>query len=251
MARGRPKKNTVTANATPVVASYPVLIALSGPKGSGKTTVARMANPTKVVSFAGQLKFIAKTVLGLSEEQVNGKLKEVPFAQPKRLTELQVRKIVRHMANELVAIRNAGGDVKFSAHSVANNKIMKGPFVSPRDLMQKLGTEIMQQIYKPYSPLVALWPHKDKPGIYVVDDMRFPLEDEIARKMFSFYYPIRIVGRNDDVVDNHASEQAWKSIEFFAEIDSSGDLKDLEFKAVEVFSHIKTDIKLRVEKGEK
>jgi energy-coupling factor transporter ATP-binding protein EcfA2 len=250
MARGRPKKK-MDPKADKDCAKAPVLIALCGPKGSGKTTVAKMANPTAIISFAGPLKALAKSIFNLTDEQIYGSQKEVPFPEPKTLTELQVRKIVRFMANEIIAIRNQGAKAPFSAHAVAVNKIMRGPFVSPRDLMQKLGTEIMQNIYKPFSPLVALWPHKDKPGIYVVDDMRFPLEDELARDMFEYYYPVRITGRNEDVKDGHASEQAWKQIKFFSEIDSSGDIKELELRAVEVFSHIQTDIKLRLEKESK
>lgn len=244
MARGRPKK------VVPEV-SQPVLIALSGPKGAGKTTVAKMVNPTEIITFAKPLKTLAKELFGLTDEQVNGKLKEVPFDEPKILTEIQARKIVRYMANELIALRNQGNSISFSAHAISVNKIMRGPFFSPRDLMQKLGTEIMQYIYKPFSCEVALIPFKDKPGIYVVDDMRFPLENETGRNLFKFYYPVRIRGRNEEVKDGHASENAWKSIKFFAEIDNSGSVDDLKLRAVEVFAHIQTDIKLRLEKGEK
>lgn len=231
--------------------SSPLLIALSGPKGCGKTTVANMANATEIVSFAKSLKTIAKQVFGLTEDQVNGKLKEVPFESPMVITEMQARRIIRYMSDEILNIKKLGAKVNFSPHSIAVNLIYRGPFTSPRNLMQKLGTEIMQYIYKPFSPLVALYPHKDSPGVYIIDDMRFPLEDALARDLFKLYYPVRIVGRNDDVKDGHASEHAWKSIDFFAELDNGGSMGDLKDKAAELFLKIQADIKARQQKERK
>ncbi len=232
----------------PVTPDKPILIALCGPKGSGKTSLAKMAEPTAIVSFAKPLKMLAKKIFHMTDEQVYGAEKEVPFPVPIHASELQLRQIVRFMANEIVAIRNESRENKihFAAHGVAINKLIRGPFVSPRDLMQKLGTEIMQSIYRPFSPLVTMWPYRNKPGVYIIDDMRFPMEDEMAKDMYEYYYPLRIVGRNEDCGDGHASERAWKDIAFFDTIDSSGNLKDFKKKAEVVFTKIKDDVRKRM-----
>lgn len=57
------------------------IFAFAGPPGSGKSTFCRLlheAHGYRILNFADPLKAAAKALWGLSEEQVNGDLKEAP-----------------------------------------------------------------------------------------------------------------------------------------------------------------------------
>lgn len=65
-----------------LVTTKPLLIGLTGKARSGKDTVASMlrkTHNTQSVAFASPLKEGLKTMFGLTEEHVNGSLKEVPL----------------------------------------------------------------------------------------------------------------------------------------------------------------------------
>lgn len=65
---------------TPPFATYPSVIALAGPAGSGKSTAARHLierHGYTLVKFAGPLKNMLRAI-GLTDEHIEGGLKEVP-----------------------------------------------------------------------------------------------------------------------------------------------------------------------------
>lgn len=65
---------------TPPFATYPSVIALAGPAGSGKSTAARHLieqHGYTLVKFAGPLKAMMRAI-GLTDEHIEGSLKEVP-----------------------------------------------------------------------------------------------------------------------------------------------------------------------------
>ena len=114
------------------------VIGIAGLAGAGKDTVADMIielnRKFAKASFAKPLKDMVKTGLGLSEEQVNGSLK----------------------------------DTVDSTYSV-----------TPRHIMQTLGTEWGRQFVSPDIWLMAL--HRTLEGPTVIADVRFPNEAEHVR----------------------------------------------------------------------
>lgn len=240
----------------PKKAPVVVLISLSGVKTSGKTTVANMgleSGGTSKVSFASTLKRYAKKMFVLTDEQLFGEDKEKAFDKPMEMSNLDMKWLIDEMYKECQELKEKfpSMQIGFDKYKVNTNRIVRGPFLSPRDLLQKLGTEIMQTIHKSFSPEVTLYKVREATaGIYFVDDLRFSFEMELAKKLFPFYYPIKIVGRNDDGLDKHASENEWKTLDFFATINNNGTLADLKKQVDEVFALIQKDIQDRRANGE-
>lgn len=232
-----------------------IVIAFSGPKGCGKTFLSKhsceIGIGRSVHSFATRLKSFAKKYLGLTDAQVFGNDKETPFTGGARaIPPSVIRRVINAMYEDL---RTAGLPEKdnFNPSKISVSKLPGGMFKTPREVLQFLGTELIQNIYKPYSPLVTVLPIKNlQEGTYFIDDMRFPLEDEILKKHIHFYYPVRIIGRNEVSTDNHVSEHAWKEIKFFAEVDSSGTLEELYNNMMPIYQKIKDDVTDRIKKGD-
>ena len=233
------------------IKKYPILIALSGPKGCGKTTMAKfgvgVCGADSIVPLAAELKLMAMKFFGLTKEQVYGSEKEIPFAKPIIANDRTLSKIVRRMSSTLDQM--GLGDL-FNPHKIALNLLPRGPFNTPRELMQKLGTEIMQAIYKDYSILATIMPIAGKNGIFFVDDMRFPREDELLREKSHFYYSVCVTGRKEKTKDVHSSEHAWKEIDFFATVENGGSIKKFQENILKVFQKIKEDVIERVMAGD-
>ena len=141
-----------------------MIIGLTGPKGSGKTTVAKyLCSQYNFVplSFSTKIKQVAKMIYNLNEEQVNGSLKEVI-------------------------------DERYN--------------ITPRFILQKLGTEICREIYSdtwiiPIKNYMDEYPNSN----YVIDDVRY---DNEANLIKSYGGEIWLIDRSElnKIKDLHSSE---------------------------------------------
>lgn len=113
--------------------------------------------------------------------------------------------------------------------------------MSPREIMQKLGTEVGRQIHKDVWVLSTLYRFeefvKNSRNLAIVPDCRFPNEIEVPReKLGSSAFYIRIIrDLPENEYSNHASEIALDAFEDWDRVVyNNGTLEDLEQQADEI-----------------
>lgn len=235
--------------------SVQVVIGLMGPKMCGKDTIADYAienfGAAGKFATAGALKDLCSKVFRLEPKFFN-ELKNEPFAKPLILTGKQARAIfdeVRALIPlELLPIE------KFKPWKIGVQFYEGRVFPTPRAILQYVGTEMIQSVYKDFHCVIAYDKIKNKPGTWFITDMRFQHEQRYANEQFQLFYPIRISGRNEvkPGEEEHPSECEWKHIIPFATIDNSKEgLEHFYAKASEVFKVINDDALLRISQDDK
>lgn len=143
-----------------------MIIGLTGPAGSGKTTAAKYLveryGATRF-SFAEPLKRMAMMIYGLSEEQVFGPLE----------------------AKEAVDSRHGK---------------------SPRELLQFLGTDVCRTWLGPDVWANAALSKLEPGRLYVCDDVRFDNEAEAIRERGGEIWHLRALGAPGTASTGHATE---------------------------------------------
>jgi hypothetical protein len=163
-----------------------MLIGITGRKRAGKNTIADgicAAFPqARQFAFAGELKRICREVWGLTEEQTDGKSKEVEFAVPVFMDD---------------RIRLAEAELGFALPRldlVAN---------TPREILQFFGTEYVRSVNEHYWVDFVLNQTAGEP-LALVTDVRFPNEASAIKG--SGGWLIRVIRPGLSAADTHASE---------------------------------------------
>jgi hypothetical protein len=179
---------------------YPNVFGITGKKGHGKDTFARLllhsnnngtSTPLRVTHFAEELKRLAAKVYGLTHDQLHKlEAKEAPLAKPivmdERLSDL---------------CRETGLDIK-PAGCVAK---------SPRELMQFLGTEYVRKTQDNFWLAIVNKKITEYGGHYLVPDTRFTNEADSIRSVGGKIIKIKRLDL-PDADDVHASETEMESI---------------------------------------
>lgn len=220
-----------------------VVIAVMGPKGSGKDTFADFAvreyGATGKIMTARHLKQLCADVFGLKFQDLNEN-KDVPFIKPISIGLGKIRKIIAYMRANIPQ-----EDLPLEFDRVGIQQFEGIVFKTPRELLQYVGTDLMQKMYKPFHCTKAYGEYKGKNGVWLITDMRFVHEYEYAKKIFPTLYTVRIVGRNEvpDGDEEHASEREWKEIPMFCIVDNDKEGLDNFYKNCElVLEMIKEDL---------
>lgn len=202
-----------------------IVIGLMGKKGSGKDTVAELL--INEYGFNGKitatniLKKICSTCLGLDKSIFEEK-KDTPFHRPFKFSFSHARAIIDTVDQILSSeFKNANGLNKI--RSTGTQNYAPRVFKTPREILQFVGTELIQSLYKDFFPKTMYSQFSEKQGGYVITDMRFTHEAGYAHEVFQFFYPVKIVGRElpHDGTESHKSENDWESIVPFFELDNT------------------------------
>lgn len=222
-----------------------MVIGLMGPKGCGKDVLAdysiKNLNATGKIITASFLKKMCSKVFGLGMDYFSEN-KDNDFLQPVELTNALVKKILLEMRaaipEKILSLK------EFNPYRIGVQNYSGRFFKTPRQLLQYVGSDFIHAICKPFHCITSYEAVKNKPGIWFITDLRFKVENNYASKCFKFFYPVKIIGRNEVKAgkEEHLSEKEWKEIQPFATIDNSGSLDDFYKNAILVFDKIKKDI---------
>lgn len=152
----------------------PKIIGLYGKKQSGKDTTGQYLNEQynyEMISFAEPLKIACKYIFGLSEEQVNGNLKDIVD----NYWGVEPRKILQFVGTDLF-------------------KMQIGK------LIPNIGEEIWIENIRKY--ILNKW-ENDKKSKFVITDVRFQNEADFIKDLDGIIIKIE---RDNDINDNHISE---------------------------------------------
>jgi len=222
-----------------------IVIGLMGPKGCGKDTIANYAkdklNASDKIVTASFLKATCAKVFGLELDWFYDK-KERDFLRPVTFTAPLIKRFLFEMR---AAVSEKILNLKdFNPYTIAIQNHVGRVFKTPRQMLQYIGTDFVHPICRPFHCMVVYESFKDKPGVFLITDLRFKMETDYAAQCFKFFYPVRIVGRNEvkNGQEEHKSESEWKSIQPFATIDNSTKLDDFYKNSIKVFDEIKKDV---------
>lgn len=158
-----------------------MIISVSGYARSGKDTMADVLIKEKgfiKMSFAKALKDICKEVFELTEEHVNGDLKDIPFPEAVRPTEAQALLLLNKIKEDFVI------DEPFSEQTFLS-VAKECTFVSPRDLLQRVGTDLARNILgnNVWVSILLNKIKKSQDTDIVITDARFPDERDSLKSL--------------------------------------------------------------------
>lgn len=107
-----------------------------------------------------------------------------PLHAPFAASDAHIRDIMYHMYKRL------GPDTKFSPHKVGINKFRKATIVTARDLLRFAGFEVMRTAYPDFVPTMVCENYKNKPGIFIVNNIKFLNEIQYCDEAFQLFYPV-------------------------------------------------------------
>jgi len=245
-----------------------VVIILSGKKQSGKDTFYKVAKSyiednypnitlTKF-AYAEPLKEICRKIYDLSDDQINGNLKEVPDERYPVRDDILARKLGMFAdgsgingtsdpaqfqgCNPIYQLGYTPGDTVSSKDWILPPKDGVYGYLTPRLIMQKIGTEVCRSVYNDTWVLSA-WRDKVVPwlqlesnhmSIIVCTDARFANEITLMQKLVSDYADIKIrtikILRETSSAgsDQHISEQDINEFQFDVTISNNSDLSQYE-----------------------
>jgi len=231
------------------LSQFQIVVAFCGPSGSGKDTIVdHFINKgifAKKASFADYLKNLCSKLTKLPKDYFYNK-KDEPLEKPFRLDEKQVLYIAEEVR------RAVPYDVlpydKFKPAKIRRDKYIMKEMKTPREILQYVGTEVMKDFFGPVHAYLTCNQVKKSNGVIGISDLRFVDELETCNNFFKFFYPIRIVGRNEKTGDLHRSEVEYKTLKVFAEIKNDGTLEDLFDSVESVLKNIKKDLQEKLSK---
>ena len=208
------------------------LISVSGKKGSGKNLVAAIITDLtydqahwEVKSFADKLKYITCSLIGCTREQLEDReFKEKPLSE-----EWHVYKHV--IDNHLLSQEEM--KLQSKLHNGLRDNLYTKVIMTPRLLLQILGTDCGRNIIHPNIWVNALFADYNASSKWIISDTRFPNEIESIKKHNGL--TIRInrdsflrTGKVFDT-DNHESETALDDYQGFDYvINNNGTIKALK-----------------------
>ena len=222
-----------------------IVIGLMGPKGSGKDTLADYSieklGATGKIATAHFLKNMCSKVFKLEPAWFNEN-KDKEFPKPVLLSNPIVKQILLEMR---AAIPEKTLSLKdFNPYTIGIQNFSGRLFKTPRQMLQYIGTNLCQSVCRSFHCIVSYDSYKSLPGTWFITDVRFKFEVDYALKTFKFFYPIRIINRNEvvDGQEEHLSESEWKQILPFASIDNSSTKGKFIENSVDVFNKIRSDV---------
>ena len=197
-----------------------MIIGIAGNKGSGKDTAGNFirdhflwshSKKFQIKKYAGFLKQIVSGLLGCSLQD----LEDREFKE-------------KELGEEWWYVNTSEGKVPYkSLQNFSDNyEVVK---MTPRKLLQQLGTEGGRESVHPNIWINALWANYKPSDNWVVTDVRFPNEVEAIKKRGG--YIIVLDRPSEEDLDTHSSENSLKNYSFegydnHANIINSGTLED-------------------------
>lgn len=227
-----------------------IVVAFCGPSGSGKDTavdyLVKEGIFRKKIAFADYLKQLCSRITKIPKEYFYEKKNE-KLPNPFQLSEQNIRFIATQVRNA-IPLDVLGYD-KFKPGKVQVQKYTGHVMNTPREILQYVGTEVMKGFYGPVHAYLTCQSLAGQGGVFAISDLRFVDEVETCNKFYKFFYPIRIVGRNESKDDSlHRSEVEYKSIKVFQEVKNTGKLEDFYSNITKALTSVKKDISERMSK---
>ena len=116
----------------------------------------------------------------------------------------------------------------------------------PRDLLNKLGTEIIRNKIDPEFHINRLLQDIEVLSYFfdtfIVNDVRFPIEIEKVKEKFDNVTTIKIFRESDELTESQKKEVSETALDDYTEfdfvVDNSGSLEDLELEANKILNEI-------------
>lgn len=116
----------------------------------------------------------------------------------------------------------------------------------PRDLLNKLGTEIIRNKIDPEFHINRLIQDIEVLSYFfdtfIVNDVRFPIEIEKVKERFDDVTTIKIFRESDELTESQKKEVSETALDGYTNydfvVDNSGSLEELEIKANEILNEI-------------
>lgn len=221
-----------------------VVVAFCGPSGSGKDTavdyLVKEGVFSRKIAFADYLKQLCARVTKIPKEFFYEKKDEI-LPKPFQLSEKDIRFIAKEV-RDAIPLDVLPYD-KFKPGKVQVQKYTGHVMNTPREILQYVGTEVMKGFFGQVHAYLTCQSLKNKGGVFAISDLRFVDEVECCSKFFKFFYPIRIIGRNESDDGNlHRSEKEYKELKVFAEIGNHRTLEDFYTNLKIVMNDVKQDV---------
>ena len=204
------------------------LIGVTGLKGSGKDTVAKIINTLhqkqyKTKRFADPLKRFVADILGVSVEKLEDReFKETPLGE-----EWVCYKYEYYVEDILIkkglSLESPNKKWEFAPGEVAScnyNKII----LTPRKLLQLIGTEGGRDLIHPDIWINALFSSYTKDSKWIIPDTRFDNEAKAIKDKGGIIIKVE---RDVGITDTHASEKGISDKYVDIVIDNNGSMEDL------------------------
>lgn len=224
------------------------LIGISGKKGSGKSTVARLLRniivehekkQIEVRAYADKMKDIVCMLIGCEQWQLEDpQFKETPLGENWRVyyKRTPMEHIVGEVPRQVFGTEEEARASYMTGNAVTemmSDAIVTSHVLTPRSLLQLLGTEFGRRLVHPDLWINALFAdYKDPQPNWIIADVRFENEAEAIKNRSG------IVIRVDDqrtYGDTHDSETALDSYEFDTRILNNGSKKELNRAVKDLF----------------
>lgn len=116
----------------------------------------------------------------------------------------------------------------------------------PRDLLNKLGTEIIRNKIDPEFHINRLLQDIEVLSYFfdtfIVNDVRFPIEIEKVKEKFDNVTTIKIFRESDELTESQKKEVSETALDDYTDfdfvVDNSGSLEDLELEANKILNEI-------------
>lgn len=193
----------------------PRLIAITGKKFNGKTSVANILNKTynyNIVSFAEPLKNACKEIFQFSEDQVNGNLKESIDTHWKKTP----REILQFIGTELFRDRL---------------------YYCLPWIKQDIWIEVLNK------KLMSAW-ENDKNAKFVITDLRFINEELFVRNHNAIIVKVHRNKPISSIYKNHNSEIEMNYIN--ADIDIYNNFETLDELEVHIYNLVESKLKIKI-----
>lgn len=219
-----------------------IIIGLMGSKGSGKDTladehIAKYDASGKII-LSQYLKDLCARVFKLPSDFFFTAKKDDDFARPIALEKKHIREIIRDV-REVLPESVVPYD-KFDPDRIGIQRYFDQKFKSPREMLQYIGTDMIQSFCKEFHAHITFNKYTNKKGIWFITDLRFKHEYDLAYDKFPLFYPI-LITKKDKAVDNHISEQEYKSLKPFLTISNDSTIESFIDKSLKAFEKIKED----------
>lgn len=221
-----------------------IIIGLMGPSGCGKDTLANyhlQKGASGKITHAKFLKELCSKVFNIPLDVFyNEELKDKPFLKPVVVSIEKAKAIATAVRSKipesLVPLS------KFNPKKIGLQNYEGIEFTTPRAMMQFVGTDMIKNWYGQAHAYLTYQGVKNRNGVWFITDLRFIDEYELAKDTFFAFYPIKIIGRNEEEAKNdHRSEKEFNSIEAFATISNNSTLEQFFEESEKVFKLVQED----------
>lgn len=207
-----------------------MIIGISGKKNSGKDLAGEIIREFdqsyRVVKYADKLKDIVCLLIGCTREQLEDRdFKESPLGEEWWIIECMFKEN-SGVVKKILPYKDRDSIVSGKYDNIMSFETIK---VTPRWLLQYIGTECFRQIIHPNTWVNATYAGINDGDNVVITDVRFPNEADAVKEHGGIVIRIsRPV--TDKVSDNHVSETALDNYDFDYIINNDGSIDDFRQK---------------------